>query len=144
MMPIEIGDRVRIHYTAKLENGEVVESTRGREPVSFMIGSEALLPALQESLIGLAKGDRKKITLPPSKGFGERTVELVQELPKSSFEGKVEASAGDLVELKLRDGTQLLAWVDEVKEDSVTLDLNHPLAGETLVYDIEVVDATSE
>ena len=144
MMPIEIGDRVRIHYTAKLENGEVVESTRGREPVSFKIGSEALLPALQESLIGLAKGDRKKITLPPSKGFGERTAELVQELPKSSFEGKVDASAGDLVELKLRDGTQLLAVVDEMKEDSVILDLNHPLAGETLVYDIEVVDATSE
>jgi FKBP-type peptidyl-prolyl cis-trans isomerase 2 len=77
-MPIEIGDRVRIHYTAKLENGEVVESTRGREPVSFKIGSEALLPALQESLIGLAKGDRKKITLPPKKGFGERMAELVQ------------------------------------------------------------------
>ncbi len=143
-MPIEIGDRVKIHYTAKLENGEVVESTRGREPVSFKIGSEALLPALQESLIGLAKGDRKKITLPPKNGFGERTAELVQELPKSSFEGKVDASAGDLVELKLRDGTQRLAVVNEVKEDSVILDLNHPLAGETLVYDIEVVDATSE
>ena len=142
-MPIEVGDRVRIHYTAKLENGEVVESTRDREPLSFKIGSEALLPALQESLIGLAKGDKKKITVPPEKGFGERTAELVQELPRSSFEGKMDASAGDLVELKLRDGTQRLAVVDNVKEDTVVLDLNHPLAGETLVYDIEVVDATS-
>ena len=142
-MPIEVGDRVKIHYTAKLENGEVVESTRDREPLSFKIGSEALLPALQESLIGLAKGDKKKITVPPEKGFGERTAELVQELPRSSFEGKMDASAGDLVELKLRDGTQRLAVVDNVKEDTVVLDLNHPLAGETLVYDIEVVDATS-
>ena len=142
-MPIEVGDRVKIHYTAKLENGEVVESTRDRAPLSFKIGSEALLPALQESLIGLAKGDKKKITVPPEKGFGERTAELVQELPRSSFEGKMDASAGDLVELKLRDGTQRLAVVDNVKEDTVVLDLNHPLAGETLVYDIEVVDATS-
>jgi FKBP-type peptidyl-prolyl cis-trans isomerase 2 len=143
-MPIEIGDQVKIHYTAKLENGEVVESTRGQEPVSFKIGSEALLPALQESLIGLAKGDRKKITVPPDKGFGERIAELVQELPKSSFEGKVDASAGDLIQLKLSDGTERLAVVDDVKKNSVILDLNHPLAGETLVYDIEVVDATSE
>lgn len=139
-MPIKVGDRVRIHYTAKLENGELVESTRDREPISFEIGSETLLPALQESLIGLTKGDKKKVILPPSKGFGERRADLVQELPKSSFAGKMEASAGDLVELKLRDGTQRLAVVDEVKEDSVILDLNHPLAGETLLYDIEVVD----
>lgn len=143
-MPIEIGDRVEIHYTAKLENGEVVESTRDREPLSFKIGSEALLPALQESLIGLAKGDKRKITVPPDKGFGERKAELVQELSRSSFDGKIEASAGDLVELKLRDGTERLALVDEMKEDSVILDLNHPLAGETLVYDVEVVEATSE
>ena len=143
-MPIEIGDEVKIHYTAKLENGEVVESTHDREPLSFKIGSHAFLPALQESLIELAKGDKKKITVPPEKGFGERIAELVQELPRSSFEGEMTASAGDLVELKLRDGTQRYAVVDDVKEESVVLDLNHPLAGETLVYDIEVVDATSE
>ncbi len=143
-MPIEIGDRVKIHYTAKLKNGEVVDSTRGREPVSLKIGSEALLPALQESLIGLAKGEKKKITLPPDKGFGERRADLVQELPKSTFGGKMEVSPGDLVELKFKDGSQRLATVDEVKEDSVLFDLNHPLAGETLVYDIEVIDATSE
>jgi len=67
--------------------------------VSFRIGTDAFLSALQESLIGLAKGESKKITVPPERGFGERMAELVQELPKASFEGGVDASAGDMVEL---------------------------------------------
>jgi peptidylprolyl isomerase len=142
-LKIETGDLVRIHYTAKLENGDVVESTYGGEPVKIKIGAGTPLPALEESLKGLTKGDKKTVTLPPSKGFGERTMELVKEFPKSSFEGEVKASPGDMVQLKLSDGTQHIAKVNEVKQDSVVFDLNHPLAGETLVFEIEVVDATS-
>lgn len=138
-MPISMGDEVAVHYIAKLDTGEVIESTRDGEPPLFRIGSQELLPSLEEAMIGLEKGDRKEVTIPPNKGFGEWREELLQEVPKSIFE-KTPPKLGSLVELRSRDGRRILATVHEVEEDSVVLDLNHPLAGQTLIFEIEIMD----
>ncbi|MBS7644893.1 MAG: peptidylprolyl isomerase [Candidatus Bathyarchaeia archaeon] len=138
-MPISVGDEVAVHYTVRLDTGEVIETTRDGEPPVFRIGSQELLPSLEEAMMGLEKGDRKEITVPPSEGFGEWREDLLQEVPESIFEDRP-PKLGSLVELRSRDGRRLLATVHEVKEDSVILDLNHPLAGQTLIFDIEIMD----
>jgi FKBP-type peptidyl-prolyl cis-trans isomerase 2 len=138
-MPISVGDEVSVHYTVKLDTGEVIETTRGGEPQSFRIGSRELLPSLEEAMMGLEKGDRREVVVPPSKGFGEWREDLLQEVPESIFEDKP-PKLGSIVELRSRDGKRLLAVVHEVKEDSVILDLNHPLAGQTLIFDIEIME----
>lgn len=143
-MAIKIGDEVKFHYTVKLEDGEVVETTRGGEPLSFTVGSERLLPGLEEAILGLKKGDRREVTIPPEKGFGERREELLKEVPKSMFKEGAELLKGAWIELRPAAGPPRLAVIHEVKEDTVVLDFNHPLAGRTLTFDIEIVDVTSK
>ena len=144
-MSISVGDEVKIHYLAKLQNGEIVENTQGKEPFLVKIGSKNLIPGLEEALIGLKKGDKKKITVPPNKGFGERKENLLQEIPKSQIqeEGK-EISVGEVIELRYEDGNRQFVTVNEIKEDTVILDLNHPLSGEVLIFDVEVIDISSK
>ena len=144
-MSISVGDEVKIHYLAKLQNGEIIENTQGKEPFIAKIGSKNLIPGLEEAMIGLKKGDKKKITVPPYKGFGERKENLLQEIPKSKIqeEGK-EISVGEVIELRYEDGNRQFVTVNEIKEDTVILDLNHPLSGEVLIFDVEVIDISSK
>jgi len=142
-MSIKIGDEVAIHFTAKLENGKMAETTRSKKPQSYEIGSGRLLPGLEEALIGLKKGDRKKVKVPPEKGFGTRRKGLLEEVPKSIFKQGAKLSKGMLVELRSRDGSKSLATIRSVKKNSVLVDLNHPYAGRTLSFDVEVVGVTA-
>lgn len=144
-MSISVGDEVKIHYLAKLQNGEIIENTQGKEPFIAKIGSKNLIPGLEEALIGLKKGDKKKITVSPNKGFGERKENLLQEIPKSQIQedGK-EISVDEVIELRYEDGNRQFVTVNEIKEDTVILDLNHPLSGEVLIFDVEVIDISSK
>jgi FKBP-type peptidyl-prolyl cis-trans isomerase 2 len=140
LLSIKIGDEVTIHFTAKLENGKVAETTRGKKPQRYEIGAGTLLPGLEEALIGLRRGDRKKVAVPPEKGFGKRNEGLLEEVPKSIFKQAQKLSEGMLVELQSRDGDRCLASVRSVKKNSVIVDLNHPYAGRTLSFDVEIVN----
>jgi len=140
-MPIKNGDEVKIHYIAKLQDGRIVENTHNDEPQSFKIGQHVLLPVLEDNLIGLKKGDKKEITITPDKAFGEKEKNLIQEVPKSIFKNGIsENSPGDVVEMTSEDGNRILATIHELKKNTVVLDLNHPLAGETITYNMEVID----
>ncbi|MBS7622212.1 peptidylprolyl isomerase [Candidatus Bathyarchaeota archaeon] len=139
-MSIKVGDEVAIHFTAKLENGRVAETTRGKKPQRYEIGAGTLLPGLEEALIGLRRGDRKKVKVPPEKGFGKRNEGLIEEVPKSIFKQGQKLSRGMLVELQCRDGDRCLASVRSVKKNSVVVDMNHPYAGRTLSFDVEIVN----
>ena len=132
-----------IHYTAKLNNGETIETTREKTPLDVKIGSKRLIAGLDEAIIGLKKGDKQKIKVPPSKGFGERRENLLQEIPKSKFGEEIKASKGEVVELRHDDGKRQLVTIHDIKNDLIILDLNHPLAGETLTFDVEIVDVSS-
>jgi FKBP-type peptidyl-prolyl cis-trans isomerase 2 len=142
-MSIKNGDKVTIHFTAKLENGKVAETTRGKRPQSYRIGSRTLLLGLEEALIGSKKGDKKKVKIPPKKGFGKRREDLLEEVPKSIFPEGLKLSKDMLVELRSSDGSNSLAVVRRVKKNSVLVDLNHPYAGRTLSFDVEVVDVSA-
>ena len=142
-MSIKIGDKVTIHFTAKLGNGKVAETTRGKKTKNYEVGSGSLLPGLEEALIGLKKGDRKKVKVPPEKGFGKRRKDLIEEVPKSIFKKGTKLSKGMLVELGSQDGSRSLASIRSVKKNSLLVDLNHPYAGQTFSFDVEIVSVSA-
>jgi len=143
-MSIKIGDEVTIHFTAKLETGKVVETTIEGKPQSYRIGSGALLPGLEEALIGLKQGDKLTIKIPPKKGFGERREDLLDEVPKSLFDKEIRFSEGMVVELHPKEGGKIMAVVRTVKKNTITVDLNHPYAGRTLEFNIEIVKVSAK
>lgn len=95
---------------------------------------------MNKALLGLKKGDKKTITIPPDQAFGERKEDLLREAPKTIIKNDLKGTEGEIVELSSKDGQRYLATIQEVKKDTIVLDLNHPLAGETLTFEIEVVD----
>jgi FKBP-type peptidyl-prolyl cis-trans isomerase 2 len=139
-MPIKTGDTVKFHFTAKLANGKIVESTRRKKPVKTKIGSQDLLPGLEKGIIGLEKGDKKKIKVPPNKGFGKQNKKLIQKVDKEIFKKASKLRKNVTVEIQFEDGNKRKALVKDVKKDYIVVDLNHPLAGHTVTFDIEIVD----
>lgn len=142
-MPIRKGDDVLLHYDMMLENGKVIETTRRGDPFCLHVGSNLMPEGFEKSLIGMKKGDKKKFRLPSEKLFGERKENLTCELPKSSFMDDHELSKGKVVEVFGKAGEVYMASILEVREDTVLVDTNHPLAGRSLLFDVEIVDVFS-
>lgn len=131
------GSKVRIHYTLTVE-GEIVDSSRGREPLAYEQGAGMLVAGVEAGLAGAVAGDQRKLTVPPQDGYGLPDPELFLVAPRESFAGLGELKIGAAVRASGPDG-DFSAIVVAVAEKAVTLDLNHPLAGKTLEFDIEVV-----
>jgi FKBP-type peptidyl-prolyl cis-trans isomerase SlyD len=132
---------VLIHYTLKDKTGEVLDSSEGKDPLAFIQGIGNIIIGLEDSLKGKAVGDKVNTTVTPEKGYGERSDENIHKVPLSGFEadGDEKLVAGMQVRVETNDGINI-ADVTSIDGDEVTLDLNHPLAGETLHFDVEVVD----
>lgn len=134
---IAAGDRVTVHYTTRSLEGCVLETTRSREPVSFTAGGDDVIRGLSCGVIGLARGDARSLSIPPEQAFGNPQPELLQHIPRSLLpEG---CSNGDQLSLNV-DGAGYDLWIRRLMASDVQLDANHPLAGETLLIDLEVVD----
>ncbi len=135
---VENGNKVSIEYTLKLGDGKTADTNVGGEPLVYEQGSSQILPALEKQLLGLKVNDSKKVELTPEQGYGVRNPDAVQKVPKKLIpEGAREVGA-QLV-AQGQDGSQQLVRVADVGEEEVTLDLNHPLAGETLHFDVKVL-----
>lgn len=133
---------VLIHYTLKDNSGEVLDSSEGNDPLAYIHGIGNLIIGLEEALEGKTVGEKVKVSVAPEKGYGEREDELVHIVPLSGFiEGDDEDQLveGMQVKVETNDGISI-AEVVKIEGDDVTLDLNHPLAGETLHFDVEIVD----
>ena len=139
-MPIRKGDDVLLHYDMMLENGKVIETTRRGDPFCLHVGSSIMPEGFEKSLIGMKKGGKKKFRLPSEKLFGERKENLTCELPKSSFMDDHELSKGKVVEVFGKASEVYMASILEVKEDTVVVDTNHPLAGISLLFDVEIIE----
>ncbi|MBU4275411.1 MAG: peptidylprolyl isomerase [Proteobacteria bacterium] len=137
MAEISAGDKVRIHYTAKLEDGTVVDSSQGKDPLEFEAGSDQLIPGVSKAVIGMSVGDKKTVAVPPDEGYGPHQPQAVQQVPKKHFPD--EASVGDVFKAVSEQGEMMVRIVD-IDDDNVTVDANHPLAGQTLVFDMEIVE----
>ncbi|MEW5994056.1 MAG: peptidylprolyl isomerase [Candidatus Zixiibacteriota bacterium] len=139
MAQAKTGDHVKVHYTGKLDDGTVFDSSQDREPLEFVIGEGRLIPGFEQGVIGMQTGDKKTVSIPPDEGYGTRRDDLVISVPKSSFPSNITPTVGQRLEMTQRDGNPVKVTVSAIEEESVTLDANHPLAGRTLEFDIELV-----
>ncbi|MDO9556377.1 MAG: peptidylprolyl isomerase [Coriobacteriia bacterium] len=141
IMPAAHGDTVAVHYTGTLDDGSEFDSSSGRDPLSFTLGEAEVIPGFENAVLGLEPGDSASIVIVPDDAYGPRHPEAVQEVPMELF-GENVPPVGVIVTLVAPDGTKVPATVASFTEDgtSATLDFNHPLAGQTLHFDIELVE----
>ena len=143
MAAAKSGDTVKIHFTGKLQDETVIETSKDRDPLEFKIGDGNVIPGLEQGVIGMAAGDKKTIAISPEDAFGQPQEDLVVDMKKSEFPKDVELAAGVYLNIESSDGKEFKAKVVEIKEDTVTLDANHPLAGVTINYDVELIEIRS-
>ncbi|MCA9401532.1 MAG: FKBP-type peptidyl-prolyl cis-trans isomerase [Candidatus Omnitrophica bacterium] len=136
---IQDGQTVTMHYTMTMDEVEI-DSTRNREPIVFILGDGDMLPGLEEQIKGLKKGSKKKIILPPDKAYGELKTEGFKEFEKSLFPEGTRFLKGLAVQVKSDAGLIIPAFIWDVREETVILNLNHPLAGKTLIFDVEIIN----
>jgi peptidylprolyl isomerase len=134
------GDKVKVHYTGKLEDGRKVVTSKDGQPLEFTIGNGRVIPGLEKSVIGMETGDTKTIKLPPEEGFGLRHEELVVDVKKSEFHEEVKPAIGEQLNAQDPNGNLITMTITDVDEDTVTLDANHPLAGRTLTFSVELIE----
>jgi len=134
---IENGNIVDVHYTGKLTDGSVFDSSEGRDPLKFQVGSGQIIPGFESAIMGKNVGDKVTVTIDPSNAYGEEKEELFVKIPNEKLPGKVEV--GQILEATSEDGRSSQVLVHEVNDDHVVINGNHPLAGKELIFDIEVV-----
>jgi len=142
MKQVKEGDVVKVHYTGKLASGEQFDSSAGREPLEFTVGAGQMIRGFDAALPGMNVGDKKTITIPPEEGYGERSDDAVIPFPKENIPEDMKLEHGMSLTLSNQHGQPVPVVVKEVKDDMVLLDANHFLAGENLVFDIELVEIT--
>ena len=139
MQKVENGLFVSIHYTGTLDNGEVFDSSRERQPLEVEMGAGVVLKQFENALMGMALNDKKEFTLAPEDAYGERNEELSHTFDRSELPQGADPKVGDVLSLSSSDGQQFPARIVEADEEKIVLDLNHPLAGQTLKFEVEVV-----
>lgn len=140
MAQAKTGDTVKVHYTGMTEKGEVFDSSREREPLGFTIGGGQMIRGFDQGVVGMEVGDTKKLTLSPDMAYGEHREELVGKVKKEALPEGLEVELGRQLQIKQADGQVFTAVITAEDEESITLDANHPLAGMTLVFDIELME----
>ncbi|MGD9149073.1 MAG: peptidylprolyl isomerase [Desulfobacterales bacterium] len=140
MKEAQVGDLVSVHYTGKLKNGEVFDSSKDRDPLEFTLGNKELLAGFEDGVVGMKAGQSKSVTLEPENAFGDRREDLLLKLPKKEFPQHITPSVGLQLRLSNAEGKEMTVVITEVGEESVTLDGNHPLSGQTVVFDIELLE----
>jgi peptidylprolyl isomerase len=134
------GDEVKVHYTGKLDDGTVFDSSEGREPLQFKIGEGQVIPGFEEGVVGMNTGDTKTISIPSGQAYGPHHDEMVIVVDKSQFPEGMNPELGDQLQMQHPSGQVVLVTVVDVSDKDVTLDANHPLAGKDLTFNVELVD----
>ncbi|MFH1064358.1 MAG: peptidylprolyl isomerase [Candidatus Woesearchaeota archaeon] len=137
---VKDGDVACVHYTGKLDTGEVFDSSKDREPLEFIVGSGQLIKGFDTNVVGMKKGDKKDIKLSPAEAYGDRDERRIQEVPRNVLPKEPEPKEGMMLTLTAPTGQMFPAVIHKVKQDVVAVDMNHPLAGKTLNFEIELVD----
>lgn len=137
---VKKGDTIRVHYTGKLEDGQEFDSSLKRDPLQFEVGTGSMIKGFENAVLDLKPGDKKTVTIVPEEAYGERDENLLIKMPKKSVPEGVTPEVGMRLQIANQQGQAVPVVVTEVLDDSLRLDANHPLAGKTLVFDIEVVE----
>ena len=141
MLTARQGDRVRIHYETRSKQDNMIETSEHREPFEFIVGSPDVIEGLNVAVLGLTIGEKKHVVISPDQAFGYRDPRLQQNAPRVALLDRVEE--GDQLAVKCA-GQDLDVWIRSVSDEEVSLDANHPLAGESLLLDIEVIEIGPE
>ncbi|APZ52078.1 FKBP-type peptidyl-prolyl cis-trans isomerase [Salipiger abyssi] len=140
MTQVKTGDTVRIHYTGTLADGTTFDSSAGRDPLEFTVGSGQIIPGLDKAIPGMTIGDKKTVEIPSEEAYGPAHAEARQAVPRQEIPDHIPLDLGTQLQVQTPDGQTMQVVVAEVTETEVTLDANHPLAGKDLTFAIELVE----
>ena len=140
MSPSADGNTVKVHYTGKLEDGTVFDSSEGREPLEVKLGTQAVIPGFEKGLLGMEVGEKKTITIPSEDAYGPQRDEMIVEVNKTDFPAEIKPEVGLQLQMQRSDGQNMPVTIVKVEEEKITLDANHPLAGKTLIFDVEMME----
>ena len=143
MNQVTVNSKVKVHYTGKLANGEVFDTSDGKEPIEFTLGQGQLIPGFEKGLIDMKLNEKKTINMTKDDAYGEVNETLIQEVKKTDLPQDMEPKVGMGLVSKSPDGQEINLMVVEVKEETIVIDGNHPLAGRDLIFDLEVVEITA-
>ena len=144
MQQVKNGDTVKVHYNGRLVDGTTFDSSEGREPLEFEVGSGSVIKGFDEGVMGMQLGEKRTLQIPADEAYGDRNPEMLVEFPLEQFPDDMKPEEGMQLNMTNGSGQVIPVIITEVKEESVILDANHPLAGEALVFDIELVGITGK
>lgn len=136
---VKLNDNIKVHYTGKVESGEVFDSSLERDPLKFKVGEGTLLKGFEEAVIGMKIDDSKEIKIPSKEGYGIVSDDLIAKVDRKNLSQEIEPAVGMELMSKYPDGTDVVVRIVEVSEQEVTVDANHPLAGRDLTFEITLV-----
>ena len=140
MSAAKAGDKVRIHYTGTLNDGSTFDSSAGRDPLEFTVGSGQVIPGFDTAVTGMAVGEKKTVTIPADQAYGQPDPRAVQVIPRDNIPVDIPLEVGLQLQASGPDGQVMVVTVKEITETEVTLDANHRLAGEDLTFALELVE----
>ena len=140
MQQAKKGDKVKVHYNGRLSNGETFDTSAGREPLEFEVGSGMVIKGFDDGVTGMGVGEKKTINIPVEEAYGPRSEDMLIEFPKDRFPADMQIEEGMQLMMSNGAGQNIPVVITELKENSVMLDANHPLAGEELIFDIELME----
>ena len=143
MEKVENGTYISVEYTGTLGNGQVFDSSKGRQPLEIHMGAGEMIKGFEAQLMGMALNEKKMFTLSPEDAYGPRNADMMQSIPRSEVPPDMDAQVGMIVGLITSEGNQVPARIVGLDDEQLTMDLNHPLAGESLTFEIEVVGISS-
>ncbi|MFZ4800833.1 MAG: FKBP-type peptidyl-prolyl cis-trans isomerase [Chlorobium sp.] len=133
------GDTVKVHYTGTLDDGTMFDTSAEREPLKFTVGGGEVIAGFDLAVLDMAPGDKKVTVIPAGEAYGEHSKDLVTEVDRARFPADMELELGQQLQVGLEDGNQAVVMVVDLSDTSVTLDANHPLAGQQLTFELELV-----
>jgi FKBP-type peptidyl-prolyl cis-trans isomerase 2 len=140
MSEVKKGDKVKVHYTGKLTDETIFDSSREREPIEFTVGAGQMIEGFDNAVVGMKIGDTKVVEIPSDKAYGPKREEAIITINKNQLGEGLDPQVGMQLEATQADGRKQILVIQEVKGEEIVLDGNHPLAGKELIFDIEVVE----
>jgi peptidylprolyl isomerase len=140
MAQAQYGNTVKVHYTGKLEDGQIFDTSIQREPLQFTIGEDQVIPGFEQAIVGMAPGESKTTKLSPDTAYGPHRKEMVAVVDRNKLPEHLEPKVGEQLQVRQPDDQAMIVTIAEVTESTVTLDANHPLAGKELTFDIQLVE----
>lgn len=137
-MKVREGDKVRVHYKGTLEDGTVFDSSEGGEPLEFEVGTGKIIEGLEKGIMGMEEGEERQLSVPPEKAYGPHRDDMVGKLPAEQT-ANLDVQPGSEIQVQTKQGEVIKARVIQVVEDGVIVDTNHPLAGETLNFEVKLI-----